>query len=182
MKNIETILESAGITGDKAKEIADLVNSNYKTIAEYQSNRDQRDKALAQVEELTSKVEELGANAGEVEKLKTELESVRKGIADKEAAAKAEADKAAFAKEFDSVLDGRKFVNDLTRNAVLDKCWNRHQANPDENIKAAFDAVVGDTDGIFAAKASVRPPAGEEAGAEAADGFKGMVAKLFPTD
>lgn len=182
MKNIETILAENGIEGEQAQTIADLVNANYKTIAEYTNNREQRDNALAKVEELTSQVEKLGADAGEVEKLRSELEAVRKEAADREQAAKVEQERAAYVKELDGVLDGRKFVNDLTKKAVVDQCWERHTANPDEDTAATFKAVVGDADGIFAAKSTVKPPAGGEGGAEGADGLRGMVAKLFPTD
>lgn len=182
VKNIETILAEANVEGEQAKTIADLVNANYKTIAEYSANREQRDKALEQVAELTERVEQMGASEAEVAKLKDELELARKEAEDKEQAAREKAERSEYEKELEAILEGRTFVNDLTRDAIIDKCWERHQANPDEATAVTFDAVTDGAEGIFTARAKVKPPAGAEGGAEPDDGLRGMVAKLFPTD
>jgi ABC-type glutathione transport system ATPase component len=50
----------------------------------------------------------------------------------------------------DEALGGKSFANSMTRSAVLDRAWQRHQSNPDERAADTLAAVVGDEPGVWA--------------------------------
>ena len=92
MKNIETILKEAGleVTAEQLAAIDKEVKENYKTVTDYDKQKDKLTAAEDKVKTLTESLDKF--KDVDAEKLNTEIADLKKQIADKEAKLQAELD------------------------------------------------------------------------------------------
>lgn len=155
MKNIKDIIGELGIEIDEAK-LGDLekdVLENYRTVAEVenkQSRISELEQQLATANEALEAAKSADVtNADEVQAMRDKIAAYEK--ADEERKAQTEEEKARqeFDEKFGKAVGDKKFVNDIVRDAVADKAYAIAKANPDMDVAAILNGIVGDADGVW---------------------------------
>lgn len=120
MKNITEILAASGIQipEDKVKDFTTDFNANYKTINDWQFQKDEADRLNGQLGTVETKLKafdgvDIGALKGEIIKLTGDLETEKKNHA-------AELTKRDRMDETKTFLSKYKFVNDRTYKSIFD--------------------------------------------------------------
>ena len=108
-----------------------------------------------------SKVKELSSKAENNTKVQEELDNLKKSIADNEAKAKDEA----LTKNITSAFGDKKFVNEYTKNAIVNdiKTALKDSNNAGKSAKDLFEELTKDKEGIFdnPNKGVSTPPTGD---------------------
>ena len=120
MKNIETILKEAGleVTAEQLAAIDKEVKENYKTVTDYEKQKDKLTAAEDKVKTLTESLDKF--KDVDAEKLNTEIADLKKQIADKD-------------KDYAAKLADRDF-DDIVREAITEAKGKNAKA-----IKALLD-------------------------------------------
>ena len=152
MKNIHTILSDLGITVPEDK-IADLnkeVAANYKTIAEHGKVADK----LKAAEDALK-----GFEGIDPKDLKSKLDEANQKLKDMEEKHRAEAAEREFTEELTAAIKAAKGKNPKAITALLDTEALKASKNREKDIKAALEAVKGESDYLFDADDGGTPPA-----------------------
>ena len=160
MKNITEILTGLGIQipEDKTNELNKLIGENYKTIADYDKQKQkltQTQESLQTAQEGLKKFE--GVDPAE---LQGRISKLTKELADKDTAHAAElADR-----DFQSLLDGaiteKHGRSAKAIKALLDVDALKDSKNQEQDIKAALDALAKDSGYLFESEGTPPPYAG----------------------
>lgn len=117
------------------------------------------------VKEYESKIGELSSKAETNTKVQEELDNLKKSIAENEAKAKAKAEDDALTKNITSAFGDKKFVNDYTKNAIVNdiKIALKDSNNAGKSAKDLFEELTKDKEGIFdnPNKGVSTPPTGD---------------------
>lgn len=155
MKNVKDIIGELGIELDEAKlgDLEKAVLENYRTVAEVenkQSRITELEQQLASANEALEAAKSIDAsNAEDVQAMRDKIAAYEK--ADEERKAQTEEEKARqeFDEKFGKAVGDKKFVNDIVRDAVADKAYAIAKANPDMDVAAILNGIVGDADGVW---------------------------------
>lgn len=155
MKNIKDIIGELGIELDEAKlgDLEKAVLENYRTVAEVenkQSRISELEQQLATANEALEAAKNADvSNADEVQAMRDKIAAYEK--ADEERKAQTEEEKARqeFDEKFVKTVGDKQFVNDIVRGAVADKAYAIAKANPDMDVAAILDGIVGDAEGVW---------------------------------
>ena len=103
------------------------------------------------VKEYETKIGELSSKAETNTKVQEELDNLKKSIAENEAKAKAKAEDDALTKNITSAFGDKKFVNEYTKNAIINdiKTALKDSNNAGKSAKDLFEELTKDKDGIF---------------------------------
>lgn len=103
------------------------------------------------VKDYESKIDELGSKAETNTKVQEELDNLKKSIAENEAKAKAKAEDEILTKNITSAFGDKKFVNDYTKNAIVNdiKTALKDSSNAGKSAKDLFEELTKDKEGIF---------------------------------
>lgn len=133
----------------------------------------------AKGDDLTSKLEASNTKIAEYEtkianlekvstdstKVQEELDNLKKSIAENEAKAKAKAEDEILTKNITSVFGDKKFVNEYTKNAIVNdiKTALKDNNNAGKSAKDLFEELTKDKEGIFdnPNKGVSTPPTGD---------------------
>lgn len=133
----------------------------------------------AKADDLTSKLEASNTKIAEYEtkitnlekvstdsaKVQEELDNLKKSIAENEAKAKAKAEDEILTKNITSAFGDKKFVNDYTKNAIVNdiKTALKDSNNAGKSAKDLFEELTKDKEGIFdnPNKGVSTPPTGD---------------------
>lgn len=161
MKNVRQIAQDLGIsfTDEQLEAFDKAVRENYATRAELSEKVSRIQTLSEQVKELTEKVEAGKSDAETIEQLKAQVEQFRKSEEDRAKAEDESKRRAAFKSEFDGALDGKSFINDLTRESVFEKAYAMRAANPDMDARSIVSSLTADADNLWANPQSM-PSAG----------------------
>lgn len=117
------------------------------------------------VKEYESKIGELSSKAETNTKVQEELDNLKKSIAENEAKAKAKAEDEILTKNITSAFGDKKFVNDYTKNAIVNdiKTALKDSNNAGKSAKDLFEELTKDKEGIFdnPNKGVSTPPTGD---------------------
>lgn len=117
------------------------------------------------VKDYESKIGELSSKAEDNTKVQEELDNLKKSIAENEAKAKAKAEDEALTKNITSAFGDKKFVNDYTKNAIVNdiKTALKDSNNAGKSAKDLFEELTKDKEGIFdnPNKGISTPPTGD---------------------
>ena len=152
MKNIHTILSDLGITVPEDK-IADLnkeVAANYKTIAEHGKVADK----LKAAEDALK-----GFEGIDPKDLQSKLDEANQKLKDMEEKHRTEAAEREFTEELTAAIKAAKGKNPKAITALLDTEALKASKNREKDIKAALEAVKGESDYLFDADDGGTPPA-----------------------
>lgn len=113
MKNILEILKSHNIelTDEQSKAIQEEVNANYKTIADYNKQKDKLDLANTQLQETKDAFEDFkkGYEGVDIDELKGKVDTLTQQLADKDT-------------DYQKKLDTIELTNELKENLRNEKC------------------------------------------------------------
>ena len=103
------------------------------------------------VKDYESKISDLSSKAETNTKVQEELDNLKKSIAENEAKAKAKAEDEILTKNITSVFGDKKFVNEYTKNAIVNdiKTALKDSNNAGKSAKDLFEELTKDKDGIF---------------------------------
>lgn len=103
------------------------------------------------VKDYESKIGELSSKAETNTKVQEELDNLKKSIAENEAKAKAKAEDEILTKNITSAFGDKKFVNDYTKNAIVNdiKSALKDSNNAGKSAKDLFEELTKDKEGIF---------------------------------
>lgn len=117
------------------------------------------------VKDYESKIGELSSKAETNTKVQEELDNLKKSIAENEAKAKAKAEDDALTKNITSAFGDKKFVNEYTKNAIVNdiKAALKDSNNAGKSAKDLFEELTKDKEGIFdnPNKGVSTPPTGD---------------------
>ena len=136
---------------EKGIKLADLSKGEYVAKGKLTEVTD-KNKALAdKVAEYETKIGELKTAAGDADALKGKIADLEKVIADRDAAEKAAAEEAAFTERFNTVSNGKQFINDFTKNGMAAEFKDAlaKEENKGKGDAEIFAAMIKDRDGIF---------------------------------
>ncbi len=103
------------------------------------------------VKDYENKIGELSSKAETNTKVQEELDNLKKSIAENEAKAKAKAEDEILTKNITSAFGDKKFVNDYTKNAIVNdiKTALKDSNNAGKSAKDLFEELTKDKEGIF---------------------------------
>lgn len=103
------------------------------------------------VKDYETKIGELSSKAETNTKVQEELDNLKKSIAENEAKAKAKAEDEILTKNITSAFGDKKFVNDYTKNAIVNdiKTALKDSNNAGKSAKDLFEELTKDKEGIF---------------------------------
>lgn len=117
------------------------------------------------VKDYETKIGELSSKAETNTKVQEELDNLKKSIAENEAKAKAKAEDEILTKNITSAFGDKKFVNDYTKNAIVNdiKTALKDNNNAGKSAKDLFEELTKDKEGIFdnPNKGVSTPPTGD---------------------
>ena len=117
------------------------------------------------VKSYETKIDELSSKAETNTKVQEELDNLKKSIAENEAKAKAKAEDEILTKNITSAFGDKKFVNDYTKNAIVNdiKTALKDNNNAGKSAKDLFEELTKDKEGIFdnPNKGVSTPPTGD---------------------
>lgn len=117
------------------------------------------------VKDYESKIGELSSKVEDNTKVQEELDNLKKSIAENEAKAKTKAEDDALTKNIISAFGDKKFVNDYTKNAIINdiKSSLKDNNNAGKSAKDLFEELTKDKEGIFdnPNKGVSTPPTGD---------------------
>ncbi len=151
MKDIRTILNenAQDLTDEQVKTISDLVIENYRTIKDYNS-KVERIKALEnQTKDLTSQVESLDGNTEELEELRKTVEEYKASEERRKAEKEEQEKRESFMTVFEKALGDNEFANDLIRDTVFEKVYQKCSETTGTDAKSALKDITENMDGVF---------------------------------
>lgn len=128
--------------GEYIKIETEKVDTKYKS---------QLDDNKATIESLKAQIEK-APNSDEMENLKNKIAEYEQKEADRTAKEKAKAEEDILIKNITEAFGDKKFVNDFTKNAIMDeiKTALKDSANLGKSAKDLFEEITNGKDGIFA--------------------------------
>lgn len=150
MRSIEQILGEYQLTAEQREEIAKAVHEGYVTRNEVEEKRARISSLTEQVQALSEQAKALDGTAEQVRELRERVEAYERAEADRAKAEEEAKGRAEFAAQFEAALNGRTFANQLTHDAILERAYQRHAANPDMGADAILAAVTDGADGLWA--------------------------------
>lgn len=138
-EDIKNILKKHG---EYIKIETDKVDTKYK---------DQLEDNKTTISDLKAQIEN-APKSDEMESLKTKIAEYEQQNADREAKQKAEEEDRILNDNINSVFGDKKFVNDFTKNAIVNEIKNalKDKANLGKSAKDLFEEITNGKDGIFA--------------------------------
>lgn len=158
MKNVLELLKEHGIEveEEKAKAFEKDVLANYKTVAEFEqktSKLEESQKRVTELEgkvgELTETIESLNDDAKGVDDLKQQIEKFKQSEAERKQAEEAAQKRATFDGLFNGEVaklakDGKELSGGLMREAITEKAYQMHSANPDMKMSTIISEITKD--------------------------------------
>ena len=125
-----------------------IKNETTKVETQY---KDQLAENKATIDDLKAQIES-APKSDEMESLKTKIAEYEQKEADRDAKQKAEEEDNILSNNINSVIGDKKFVNDFTKNAIVDELKNalKDKANMGKSAKDLFEEMTKGKDDIFA--------------------------------
>lgn len=158
MKNILTILAELGVDvpSEKEGDLKKAMNENYRTIADYNNQKEKLDNAVrasndkdATIDDLNTKLKDADASEATIQAMQKTIDDYKTADENRKAQEAAEAKQRAFDPKFTEALGDRKFSNTFTEEAVKAKAFEISAANPAMSVSQIIDDLTKDTEGVF---------------------------------
>lgn len=152
MKDIGSILaEHAPDMAEDAREaIEKAVKANYKTVSEWEKKTARIASLEEQVQSLSAQVADTGDAAERIEAMQKALDAYEAAEAQRKAEEAEAASREAFASQFDAAIEGKRFANEIIRQSVFDRAYEKCAAEKGLGAKDAIDSIVEGEHGIWA--------------------------------
>lgn len=142
MKNIEAILADLGIDvpEDKKADLIKSVNENYKTINDWQKQKDKVDTLEGQLKDVKEDLKKF--EGVDIDKLKGEIATLTKNLEDKDAEYQSKIADRDFNDLLDKTITEHKGVNAKAIKALLDMDTLKGSKNQEADVNAAIKALT----------------------------------------
>lgn len=145
MKGIRQILADFDVElGERADDFEKSVVENYATRAELEEKLKRIETLSGQVETLSEQIKGFESTSDELASLKAKVNEYESAEAERIKSAQENAARARFENDFEKLLEGRSFVNQLTRDAVFERAYRMSSENPAMDVKTILEAVTKD--------------------------------------
>lgn len=158
MKNIYELLKMVGVEvpEEKKEEFDKLVEENYKTVADYNKQKDKLDKANDELKQKKETIDDLNEQIKGFEGTDETITKLQEQVKAYEDAEKQRAEDAK-AKKDDEELTARianelgevEFINEFTKNSIYDAIKAGVKADNTKGVKTIFNELTKDKEGIF---------------------------------
>lgn len=148
--DLSTIVE--GITDEQITKILDLNSADIgKVKKDSEKLKADYDAEVEHRKQLENDIKALQDSAADADALNVKISALEKQIADREAADKAAAENAALADRFTATVGDKVFLNDFTKNGILEefKTALKDKDNAGKSDADIFGALVKDREDIF---------------------------------
>ena len=176
IKSNEFVTRKRNVGGDYMREFLKGLELDKETIdtimAEYGKNiqglKEQIDEYKNNEANYKTKIDELSSMSDDNQKIQEELNTLKQQIAEKEANEKAKKDDEMLTNNIMAAIGDRQFVNDYTKNAVINdiKAALRDNANGGKSAKDLFEELTENKSDIFANPNQLQDMAGMGDGEE----------------
>ena len=176
IKSSELATRKRSVGGDYMREFLKGLDLDKETIdtimAEYGKNiqglKEQIDEYKNNEANYKTKIDELSSMSDDNQKIQEELNTLKQQIAEKEANEKAKKDDEMLTNNIMAAIGNRQFVNDYTKNAVINdiKAALRDNANGGKSAKDLFEELTENKSDIFANPNQLQDMAGMGDGEE----------------
>lgn len=167
MKNYEAILTELGIEipEDKKDTLKTQMAENYRTKADYDKVTAKRDEYKTSLDDVQTKLDAF--NDVDVNDLNKQISDLKNQIAKDKAERDAEALRSQRQATIDELLNGKKFVNDITEKAIREGIMAGLEKNDGKSAESILTSLTHDKDGnelgnIFASGGEKRPAWGAQ--------------------
>lgn len=176
IKSNEFVTRKRNVGGDYMREFLKGLELDKETIdtimAEYGKNiqglKEQIDEYKNNEANYKTKIDELSSMSDDNQKIQEELNTLKQQIAEKEANEKAKKDDEMLTNNIMAAIGDRQFVNDYTKNAVINdiKAALKDNANGGKSAKDLFEELTKNKSDIFANPNQLQDMAGMGDGEE----------------
>ena len=151
MKNIYEILTEIGVEvpEEKKSDFDKSFSGNYKTIVDYQKQKEKLDTANQSIKELNETIKGYEGTDETIETLKGKVEAYEQAEADRVQAEKdRKADEEMNARITETIGDV-EFINEFTKNSIYQAIKDGVKADSTKGVKSIFEELTKDKEGIF---------------------------------
>lgn len=151
MKNIYELLTEIGIEvpEEKKADFDKAFGENYKTIADYQKQKEKLDTANQSVKELNETIKGYEGTDETIKMLQEKVDAYEQAEADRVQAEKdRKADEEMNAK-ITSEIGDVEFINEFTKNSIYQAIKDGVKADSTKGVKSIFEELTKDKEGIF---------------------------------
>lgn len=105
-----------------------------------------------ELQTLKAQLKELRENSKNADELQSKYDELVKANEERDAQQKAEQEEKVLTNNINAVLEGKNFVNDFTKNAIVNEIKSalKDSANVGKSAKDLFEEITKDKQGIFA--------------------------------
>ena len=118
---------------------------------ELQAKEDELQKNKQELDKLKGEIKDLKESSKTAEDFKTKYEALSKSLEEQEAQRKAEEKDKAMIKNIENVIGDKKFINEYTKNAIINEVKNAltNEENVGKSTADLFNEITKDKEGIF---------------------------------
>lgn len=151
MKDIQAIISdySEKLTQDEQAAIVKAVNANYKTIVEVEKKSNRIDELEKEIASLNEQISEMNDDSEEMAELKKQVEDFKAAEEKRKADEAENAKRSQFRDSFNAVIGDKEFANDLVRESVFDKVYEKCSNETGYGIDQAIKDFTENADGIW---------------------------------
>lgn len=151
MKNIYEILTEIGVEvpEEKKSDFDKSFSGNYKTIVDYQKQKEKLDTANQSIKELNETIKGYEGTDETIKTLQGKVEAYEQAEADRVQAEKDRiADEEMNARITETIGDV-EFINEFTKNSIYQAIKDGVKADSTKGVKSIFEELTKDKEGIF---------------------------------
>lgn len=149
MKDIKAILADVELEDDAREAIIKAVNENYRTINEINGKNERIKELEEQNKALTEQVGNLEGDGEELEKLRQQIQEFTEADKERKARAEEDAKRDQFRTVFDAAVGEREFSNDIIRDSIFEKTYEKCSSQAGINAKDVIEEMTKDADGVW---------------------------------
>ena len=151
MKNIYEILTEIGVEvpEEKKSDFDKSFGGNYKTIVDYQKQKEKLDTANQSIKELNETIKGYEGTDETIKTLQGKVEAYEQAEADRVQAEKdRKADEEMNARITETIGEV-EFINEFTKNSIYQAIKDGVKADSTKGVKSIFEELTKDKEGIF---------------------------------
>lgn len=158
MKNITELLTEIGVSipEDKKEAFTAAFNENYKTVSDYQKQKDKLEKAAKDLDTANQSIKDLNDTIKGYEGTDETIKTLQGKVDayEKAETARVQAEKDRKADEemntrIDEAIGKVEFVNEFTKNSIYQAIKDGVKADSTKGVKSIFEELTKDKEGIF---------------------------------
>lgn len=151
MKNIYEILTEIGVEvpEEKKSDFDKSFSGNYKTIVDYQKQKEKLDTANQSIKELNETIKGYEGTDETIETLKGKVKAYEQAEADRVQAEKDRIADEEMNARITETIGNVEFINEFTKNSIYQAIKDGVKADSTKGVKSIFEELTKDKEGIF---------------------------------